>query len=236
MKVSKRDTELLLVLAGLLVFLALYLFVFNIFQTKTDTVNQNIATLQPQLDELEQEYLDLAKYEQGIKDYRASVAEKLGAYPADIKEEDLMSFLLNLQATEGIKLDSVSFNGAAKLSSFPGVFAQGDKDVRTTMDAYSTSVLASGRLNYPQLKRVIDSLYAASTQTSLNSVAVSFNAETGGLTANLDISRYYVSYPEAAYAPEPLPGTSLGVADLFGTTAAAAAAAPAAPAAGKTAA
>ena len=89
------------------------------------------------------------------------------------------------------------------------------------MDAYSTDAVVTGQLTYPQLKSVISYLYAGKTQTSLNSVAVSFNAETGGLTGTFDIARYYVNYPGAVYTPEPLPEVALGVTDLFGTSGAA---------------
>ena len=67
MKISKRDAELLLALAGLVVFLLLYLFVFNTFQTRTDTVQQEITTLQPQLQQLEDIYANLATYQSGIE-------------------------------------------------------------------------------------------------------------------------------------------------------------------------
>lgn len=81
------------------------------------------------------------------------------------------------------------------------------------MDAYSTGAVVTGQLNYPQLKSVISYLYDSQTQTTLNSVAVSFNAETGALSGSFDISRYYVNYSEAVYTPEPLPDVALGIPD-----------------------
>jgi Tfp pilus assembly protein PilO len=71
MKLSKKDAQLLIILGGLLVFLALYMMVFNHFQTKSDEVAQNIATLEPQLQELESEYANLATYQNGIEQYRS---------------------------------------------------------------------------------------------------------------------------------------------------------------------
>lgn len=218
MKISKRDAELLLALAGLVVFLLLYLFVFNTFQTRTDTVQQEITTLQPQLQQLEDIYANLATYQSGIEKYRGTTADKLEKFPADIKEEDFMSYLLTLQAREGVDLQSISFSGSTLLSEFPGVIQKDGADTKTTMDAYSTDAVVTCQLTYPQLKSVISYLYAGKTQTSLNSVAVSFNAETGGLTGTFDIARYYVNYPGAVYTPEPLPEVPLGVTDPFGTS------------------
>ena len=217
MKLSKKDAQLLIILGGLLVFLALYMLVFNHFQTKSDEVAQNIATLEPQLQELESEYANLATYQNGIEQYRSTVADKLNAYPADIKEEDLISYLMTMEARTGINLDSITFSGSTMLNEFPGVVQQDGKDVSTTMDAYSVGTVVTGQMNYSQMKRVIDYLYSSPTQTSLNAISVSYNAETGGLTSSMDISRYYVSYPEASYVPEPLKDTPLGTSDPFNT-------------------
>lgn len=218
MKVSKRDAKLLLVLAGLLVFLGLYLGVFNRFQAKADAVRQSINELQPQLDELEQQYLDLAKYEQGIRDYRSSVETELAAYPVGIKEEDFLSWLLRLEAREGIRIDSVSFDAPALLSEFPAVMEKGGADAHTTMDAYRAGVVMVGQMTYPQLKSVVDALYADDVQTSLDSVALSYNMETGKLTGTFAIARYYVQWEDSVYEAEPVPETPLGVNDPFGTT------------------
>ena len=217
MKISKRDSMLLLALAGLLIFLLLYLLVFNTFQAKADAAAQNVATLTPQLQQLEQEYQNLATYQSEIEQYRSSSADKLAAFPADIKEEDLMSYLMTLEADNGITLDSISFNGSTMLTEFPGMVQKDGKDVATTMDAYSSNVVTTGQFSYDQMKKVIDYIYSSPRQTSLNSVAVSYNSETGGLTGSLDINRYYISYPEAVYTPEPLPSVALGVTDPFGT-------------------
>ena len=223
MKISKRDAQLLIILGGLLVFLALYMLVFNHFQAKADAVAQNIATLTPQLQELENEYANLATYQNGIAEYRNTVAKKLGAFPADIKEEDVMSYLMTMEAQNGIKLDEITFSGTTPLNEFQGVVQKDGKDVPVTMDVFSVGAVATGQMNYSQLKSVIDYLYPGPTQSSLNSVSVSFNSETGGLTGSLDINRYYITYDGANYVPEPLPDTALGTQDPFNTAKAASA-------------
>ena len=223
MKISKRDAQLLIILGGLLVFLALYMLVFNHFQAKSDAVAQNIATLTPQLQELENEYANLATYQNGITEYRDTVAKKLEAFPADIKEEDVMSYLITMEAQNGIKLDEITFSGTTPLDEFQGIVQKDGKDVPVTMDVFSMEAVASGQMNYSQLKSVIDYLYAGPTQSSLNSVSVSFNSETGGLTGSFDINRYYITYDGANYVPEPLPDTALGTQDPFNTANAASA-------------
>ena len=69
MKIAKRDLKLLLILAGLLVFLLLYMLVFNPLQTKIDAVEARNAQLSAQVEDLEAKYLRMAEYEDGIKNY-----------------------------------------------------------------------------------------------------------------------------------------------------------------------
>jgi len=218
MKISKRDAELLLILAGLLVFLILYLGVYNHFQTEADSVESDIAALQPQLTKLENENAHLAEYEQGITEYRTSVKDKLAAFPADIKDEDFLSYLLTMSSKVGISMESVTFDAPTLLSEFDGILEQNGTDTNATLDACRIGTVMTGQLTYKQLKSAVDYIYSSATQTSLDSVSVSFDAETSKLTGSFAVSRYYVQWPGAVYSPETLPTTSLGVSDLFGTT------------------
>ena len=45
----------------------------------------------------------------------------------------IMSYLLTLQAKEGVDLQSISFNGSTLLSEFPGVIQKDGADTKTTM-------------------------------------------------------------------------------------------------------
>jgi hypothetical protein len=218
MKISKRDAMLLLVLGGLLVFLALYMLVFTPFQNKTSAVEQKIAELEPKAQELEQEYLKLADYEAGIEEGRDAVTRELQALPADVREEDMLSYLLTLESRQGIRLESVTFDEPTLLLEFPAVVPSGETDASTTMDAYRTGAVVTAALTYPQLKSVVDYLYNSEKRTALDSVSVSYDAETGALNGSFSIAKYFVKWPEAVYEPEPLPSTPLGRSDLFGTT------------------
>lgn len=227
MKISKRDTKLLLILAGLLVFLAAYMGLFNPYQAKADAVAAESVQLEARVAELESLYLHLGTYEQGIEEYRDTVARQLEKYPANIENEDFLSYLLTMEKRQGITIESVSFDAPALISEFSAVVEQDGEDVPVTMSAYRTGAVMSGQMNYAQLKSVVDYLYDSDRQTSLDSVSVSYNSETAALSGSLSIAKYFVSWPDAPYTPEPLPSVNLGVNDLFGTVSAPAATAPA---------
>lgn len=218
MKVSKRDIKLLLILGGLLSFLLLYFCVFTPFQEKTDTVKQEIATMEPQLAEMELHYKKLATYEQGVKEARSGIDDELKRYPTKIENEDFLSYLMDWEKKIGFNIDSVAFDEPGLLNQFSCVVDQNGEDLTTQVSAYRTGVTAAGEITYPQMKEAIDYFYASLENTALDSVSVSFNAETGLLTGSFGISKYYIGWQDAPYAPKPLPYVSKGVADPFGTT------------------
>lgn len=218
MKISKRDIKLLLILAGLLIFLLLYFTMFTHYQEKSAEVHTAISELEPQLAALEEQYLNLATYEQGIEDSRTAIAEQLTHYPADIENEDFLVYLLDMEKKVGLTMDSVSFDEPGLLLEFPCDVEQDGELKRADLSAYRTGVVMTCTLNYPQLKQGIQYLYDSQQRTALDSVSLSYNAETGGLSGSFSISKYYINWDGAVYEPAIMPKTSKGVSDLFGTT------------------
>lgn len=220
MKIAKRDQKLLLVLAGLLVFLLLYMMVFNPLQSRIDELDAKNAELGAQVDQLEADYLRMAEYENGILAARNNVKDTLKNYPADVKEEDALSYLLTMEARQGIRMESVTFNAPELLQQFNVMVMQDGKDTAIPANAYRTSTVMTGSLTYPQVKNVINYFYESAKQTSLENVTLTYNAETGKLTGTFELAKYFINWDGAEYVGEPVPKVDLGVKDLFGTTAA----------------
>lgn len=218
MRIAKRDLKLLLILAGLVIFLLLYMLVFNNFQARTDTVKAKIAQLEPQVQELEGHYLRLAEYESGIEDGRKNVNELLKSFPADVKEEDVLSYLLTMEAHEDIRMESVTFNTPELVQEFSAALEKDGADALVTTDIYRSSTVMSGSMTYPQAKNIINYFYDSPKMTHLENATLTYNAETGKLTGTFQLAKYFVTWDGAEYKPERVPSTSLGLHDLFGTT------------------
>ena len=223
MKIAKRDLKLLLILAGLLVFLLLYLLVFNPLQTKIDAVETRNAQLSAQVEELEAKYLRMAEYEEGIKNSREYVDETLKSFPGDVKEEDILSYLLTMESRQGIRMQSVTFNDPELVQQFNMMTQVDGQDVAVPANAYRATTVMTGTLNYPQAKNVINYLYESAKQTTLESVTLSYNAEGAKLSGSFELAKYFITFDGAEYVPERIPVVDIGLEDLFGTTAAAAA-------------
>lgn len=218
MKIAKRDQKLLLVLAGLLAFLLLYMLVYNPLQARTEELEAKNAKLSTQVEDLEAKYLRMAEFEAGIMNGRENVKNAMKNYPADVKEEDVLSYLLTMEARQGIRMESVTFNAPQLLQQFNMMVMKDGKDTAIPASAYRTSTVMTGTLTYPQTKNIINYLYDSDKQTSLESTTLTYNAETGKLTGTFRLAKYFVNWDGAEYVGEPVPVVDLGVSDLFGTT------------------
>ncbi len=223
MKIAKRDLKLLLILAGLLVFLLLYMLVFNPLQTKIDEVEARNAELSAQVEDLEAKYLRMGEYEEGIKASRENVKEFLKSFPGDVKEEDILSYLLTMEARQGIRMESVTFNEPELVQQFNMMTEVDGQDVAIPAGAYRASTVMTGSLNYPQAKNVINYFYDSDKQTTLENTTLTYNAESGKLTGTFQLAKYFVNFDGAEYVPERVPVVDIGLQDLFGTTSVAAA-------------
>ncbi len=218
MKIAKRDVKLLLILAGLLVFLLLYMLVFNPVQDRIAEVEAKNTELSAQVQDLEAKYLRMGEYEEGIKASRENVKEALKGLPADVKEEDILSYLLTMEAREDIRMESVTFNPPELVQEFDMMIQKDGQDVAVPAGAYRASTVMTGSLTYPQAKNVIDYFYESAKQTSLENTTLTYNAESGKLTGTFQLAKYFVNWDGAEYVPERVPVVDIGLSDLFGTT------------------
>lgn len=217
MTISKRDLNFLLALLGLVAFLALYFFVSQSFQEKADAINASADTLRPQLTELEDRLANLPTYEQGIADYRAAITDTLAQYPAGVEEEDFLVYLLGMESETGLQMQSVSFDTPAVLLQFPCEVERDGQAAAADVTAWRTGAVMTGTLTYPQLKKAIDYLYASRQRTGLDALSVSYNAESGGLTATFTVAKYLMAWDGKANSSAEMPQLNLGTANLFGT-------------------
>ena len=217
MTISKRDLNFLLALLGLVAFLALYFLVSQNLQEKADAINTSAEALRPQLAELEERYANLPTYEQGIADYRAAIADTLAQYPAGIEDEDFLVYLLGMEAETGLQMQSVSFEAPAVLLQFPCEVERDGQPAVADVTASRSGAVMTGALTYPQLKKAIDYLYTSRQRTGLDALSVSYNAESGGLTATFTVAKYLMAWDGKPNSPAEIPRLNLGTANLFGT-------------------
>lgn len=218
MNISKRDLKLILILLSILIFVIAYFAVYSSFNTKAEAVQAEIKTLQPSLAELENHYNNLGAYEQTIETDTRVIADELARYPNAVRSEDLIMYAVNLEDEVGLSVQTAAFSGPQPVMALKGMVDDGN-GVVTAMPlmAYRNAMSISATLTYQQLKSMIDYVNYTKNTAKLNTVNVSFNAETGELLGTMILDRYFITGSDTTYHETEVPFTGLGTDNIFGT-------------------
>jgi len=224
MKISKKDAKLLLVLLGIVIFIAGYLGVYNRYVAKTDELQTQINELKPQLEQLQEYESKRAEYEAGMKSAQDYVLTETARYPTTVRQEDQLLYAIKLRDQVGAKIGSVGFSEIAPVADLTGIRDQDGKSAFVPLSAYVSNMNVNCSLTYDQMKKLVDFLYATPESTTLESMSVSYDAETGSLTGAVSVNQYSVRSADDPYVAAEVPDVSRGAPDPFGTLQAAAAA------------
>lgn len=216
MRISKRDAKLLLMLLGIVVFLASYLLVYNRYLDKTEEVTAQIAELKPTLDTLENYYANLATYEAAVEAAKTEVNTEMRRYPTEIFTEDQVLYAIDLENRVGLNATALSFTDPALIHAFNGMVNLDGADTPVEMEAYQSTMNVSCELTYDQLKSMLHYIYDTRHYTGVSALSVSYDAETARLVGNVDVSKYYITYAGAEPEAHVTPFVNTGRTQLFG--------------------
>ena len=158
MTLQKKDIKLIIVLVGVLVLVIAYFAVFRTYRDKTDDLQSQIDSLQPELQQLreyddhKQEYLD------GIDAYKENAKSIMSSLPSSIWTEDQIMFLSMMEDDLDIEAQSETFTDPTVLTQFSGTPLEdidnyNDK-VDMTAQKYQTTL--SVNMDYNKFKDFID--------------------------------------------------------------------------------
>lgn len=218
MTLSKRDAKLLLILLGIAIMLAGYFAVYNPYISRTETVEAETAALQPQLTELQGYYQNLDSYNAETEDAKETIAEEMSKYPTDVRQEDLVMYTVGMEESIHMSVTSITVSDPAVMLQFGAPPEDGDAAAAPrSLTAFRRSAVITCNLSYQNLKDMIDYINGTSQRTALDSVTVTYDAESGKLTGGATFDKYFITGDGDAYSATNVPNTSLGKSDLFGT-------------------
>lgn len=217
MHISKRDANLLLILLGIILFVAGYFTVYNPYQKKTEALQAEIAALQPTLSELKGYEGNLDKYKAGIDELEGKIATETERYPTDVRPEDFVMYAIELEDKVGLDVTGIDFADPVLISQIDGIRRDGEQYTVTPLTAYAYGMTANCSLSYEELKDLIKHIDDTALCTKLDSVSVSFDTENGGLTGSVVLDKYFITSGSEPYVPTQVPDVDLGTDDLFGT-------------------
>lgn len=222
MKISKRDQSLLFVLLGLVVVLAAYFGVYNHFMDKAEAATAEKANLQPRLEQLQGYYSELPVYQAGIEQISDSVEDEIKSFPSDVRSEDMIVYGNELESKLNITVANMSFSAPTLVSQFsiPKQNANNETEL-VPYAALSTEMSISVQMSYKQMLDFINYIFNKSKHTTLETITVSYDGETGGLVGSATMTKYFMSDSEYEYDPTDVGKYDKGVTNPFGTVTAA---------------
>jgi hypothetical protein len=209
-----KTKNILLLVIGIAIFLGAYTLGFQKIQEKTAAVQTECGKQSAYVNELKNYYNNIGTYEKGIEESQTTIDGILVTLPRGIKTEDFLMYIKTMNEDLGTRLKSTHFNADSFLGEFPCVVD--GKSV--TIQSYRSGATFTSDMTYAQFKESLKYLYEQTKQiTFLEKVGLTYDSENALLQTNYEISKYYITYEGGEYVFVPVPDTSLGVGDPFGT-------------------
>ena len=234
MKLKKSDVNILIMLAGILIPVAIYFFVYTSFTEKTAAMNADNETLQTEVDYLQ----DLADHKQQYIDDTAAmqiqIDEIKSRFPAEYKPEDDIMYIIGVENDYGAEIPTIAMGtssmievaaAAEETAEAPAEGAEATDDaagdtVDTTTPAislYQTPISVSMQSSYRSLKDIVTYINTDTDRKSIDSLSVVFDTETGLLASTMAFNAYSLTGTEKEYAAPQVSGVFYGTSDIFNT-------------------
>ncbi|MCR5522208.1 MAG: hypothetical protein K6F64_01035 [Clostridia bacterium] len=213
-KLSPRDIQMVIVIAGLVILIAVYVLVFNNYNAKNTELTAKLEERNAFLTELKGYYDNLDTYKAGVNNAKESIAANLARLPAGINEEDFLIYALDSLDAVGASLMDISFNGNSEVSELTVV----SKDKSGPGMGCVSAVTITSNMTYDQMKQYLDYIYEETEDiTFINNVSYTYDAENATLQTTFNLAKYYIDSEVYEYEPVPLPGVNTGTDNPFGT-------------------
>ncbi len=234
MKLKKSDVNILIMLVGILIPVAIYFFVYTSFTEKTAAMNADNETLQTEVDYLQ----DLADHKQQYIDDTAAmqiqIDEIKSRFPAEYKPEDDIMYIIGVENDYGAEIPTIAMGtssmievaaAAEETAEAPAEGAEATDDaagdtVDTTTPAislYQTPISVSMQSSYRSLKDIVTYINTDTDRKSIDSLSVVFDTETGLLASTMAFNAYSLTGTEKEYAAPQVSGVFYGTSDIFNT-------------------
>lgn len=212
-----QKTFLGVTLVGVLVLVAIYVFVYLDYTEKTTVLEASNKELQAVVTELEEYNTNMERYKIEIDEIKAEVDTILEQYPADAREEDAIMLAVNLQKRNTIDFDAINMD---------------EKEIVYTVEPYLVQAAALEGLDgslvfkqkqavyvnettYRELKSVIQQIYESDNRIGIDNIVYTKNDEFGILEGNIDVYFYSLAGTDKEYVAPDITPYIRGTEDPF---------------------
>ena len=217
MQLKKKDIYLLMILAGILIALGVYQFVYIKYQEKCDALEAENDSLQNTVTELELLEARRQEFEDDTQSMQAECDRIIRLFNADTMMEDEIMYTYNMEqvVANDIAVPSVTLAGTVELpysgSLSVGEYQLTDEGIRM----FDSSVNLGFTTSYDGLKHIIEYLYDMPGRKALSTVSVALSGD-GYLSCSAVVDFYHLTGTEMPYEQSDIPTVILGTDNIFG--------------------
>lgn len=218
MKLKKRDIYLLMILAGMLIALAAYQFVFISYQDKSDVLESQNQALQATVNELEalesrrQEFLD------GTEEMKAECDRIVHLFNSENMMEDEIIYTYNMEqvVANDVAVETMTLANPLEIP-YSGNLTVGEYQlVDEGIRMYDSSMSFGFTTSYNGLKSIVKYLYTIPGRKALSMISVSPD-ENGYLACSATMDFYHLGGTDVPYVQPDIPAVVLGTDNIFGS-------------------
>lgn len=216
-KYFNQKTFLGIGLAGILLLVIVYVFVYLDYAQKTEELQASNAELKKTVNELQTYYDNMDKYKIEIEDIRTSIQDIMAEYPADAREEDIIMLGVQLQEKNAIAYDAINMEetegvytvpyDSIRLADIEGY----DRDLNFTRKHGTYANVTT----YDNLKGCVEQIFASQNRIGIKEIVYVRNEEDGTLEGNIDLYFYSASGTGKEYVAPDIAEYLAGTSDLF---------------------
>lgn len=235
MKVKKSEVNILIMLVGVLLVVLSYFVVYSSFSEKKDALAAENATLQTEVDGLQELADNKQFYIDETNRMDSEIQDILADFPGEVRAEDQVMYTAGLETmysvwVNGLTIDDTRLVQVAAPEAAPVDDAvvedtgdgapAGDAVVATgglkdTVFLYSSPFSLNYKTTYRSFKDIVQLIVTADERMSIQNVNIAYDTETGCLAGSMDAIMYTISGTDYIYKELDIPGVRLGTADIF---------------------
>jgi len=212
-----QKTFLGVTLVGVLVLVAIYVFVYLDYTEKTTALEASNKELQNVVAELEEYNNNLEQYQVDIEEMRAEANAILEQYPSDAREEDAIMLAVNLQKNHIIDFDAINMEEKESVYTVEPylVTAAAMEGLDESLVFTQKHAVYVNETTYKDLKSVIAQIYESDNRIGIDNIVYTKNEEYGVLEGNIDIYFYSLAGTGKEYAAPDITPYISGTEDPF---------------------
>lgn len=216
----KQYAPLIVVLLGVVLTIVSYLYGFQVYNEKTDTVNTEIEELDKQYAHLKKMYDNRETYKKDTEDFEKSYNELIAKYDGDILTEGIVMDAVNISKDTEADVTAMALAEAEQVYIFgEATSLNPDNPQPSGINADYLGIKRTYTMtsvgSYEETKAVIEELLGHERRKVPTTTSFSYDSSNGDITLVMNISEYAITGNDREAKQITIPAVEHSVDNIF---------------------